>query len=481
VIVTAQRMIVALVLAALVGSAAVAARPVTNAGSTDWTRFGYLPSRENAAPKGIGAVALAKLRRRSITIDGTVDSSAIYLSGVVVRGRRHDTLFATTTYGKTLALDASTGRVLWRFVPAGIAGWNGSSQITTATPVADPNRRFVYAASPDGLVHKLSVADGREAPAPWPVRVTLDPTHEKIASALNISHGLVLVTTGGYIGDAPPYQGHVVTIEAATGHVVGVFNSLCSDRRALIQPSTCDASDSAIWGRAGAVVVPGTGNLLVATGNGPWNGTTNWGDSVLQLSPDGTRLLQNWTPSNQAQLERNDTDLGSTSPAVLGGGLAVQGGKDGQLRLLDLTRLNGRTQAPGTTTGGELQTVAAPGKTDVFTAPAVWHEGGRTWLFVATGGGTGAYRLNGHTLSLAWQNGNAGTSPVLAGGLLYVYDPGGAGLRVYNPRSGAVRATLPAGPGHWNSPIVAGGRVVLPEGNANDHRQTGVIDIYSPR
>ena len=40
-------------------------------------------------------------------------------------------------------------------------------------------------------------------------------------------------------------------------------------------------------------------------------------------------------------------------------------------------------------------------------------------------------------------------------------------------------ATLDAGPGHWNSPIVVDGRVALPEGNANDHRTTGVLDILA--
>ena len=40
--------------------------------------------------------------------------------------------------------------------------WAGTAQITNASPLADPDRRFVYAASPDGLIHKLSLADGSE-------------------------------------------------------------------------------------------------------------------------------------------------------------------------------------------------------------------------------------------------------------------------------------------------------------------------------
>jgi hypothetical protein len=67
---------------------------------------------------------------------------------------------------------------------------------------------------------------------------------------------------------------------------------------------------------------------------------------------------------------------------------------------------------------------------------------------------------------------------VLAGGLLWVYDPGG-GLNVYNPSSGKLIRRLSAPAGHWNSPIVAGGRVYLPSGNANDHSTSGALTIYS--
>ena len=33
--------------------------------------------------------------------------------------------------------------------------------------------------------------------------------------------------------------------------------------------------------------------------------------------------------------------------------------------------------------------------------------------------------------------------------------------------------------GHWNSPIVVDGKITLPEGNANRHATTGVLDIWS--
>ena len=116
----------------------------------------------------------------------------------------------------------------------------------------------------------------------WATSITRDASHEKLTSSLNVSRGLVIATTGGYIGDAPPYQGHVVTMSESTGKIAHVWNSLCSDRHALITPSTCASSDSAIWSRNGAAVDPANGNLVVATGNAPWNGRTDWGDSVAR-------------------------------------------------------------------------------------------------------------------------------------------------------------------------------------------------------
>jgi outer membrane protein assembly factor BamB len=442
-------------------------------------RFGYDAARSSSGPEktGITAGNVGRLRRQQVAIGGTADSSSIYLRGVRISGRARDAFFVTTSYGRAVAVDAATGRVLWRFTPVGYAGWAGSASITNSTPVADPSRRFLYSASPDGRLHKLTVATGREVSG-WPVSITRLPAREKIGPALNFANGLLLAATGGYVGDAPPYQGHVVAVDPASGRIVSVWNSLCSDRPGLLDPSSCPESDSAIWARAGVVVDPQTRRLLVATGNGRFDGRRYWGDSVLMLSPRADKLLQNWTPANYADLERGDVDLGSTAPALLGSGLAVQSGKDGLLRLLDLRRLNG-TASAGPVTGGELQTLRLP--EGLFSAPAVWKDRGRTWLYVSTFSGTRAYLLERRRLKLAWSRTVGGTSPVVAGGLLYLYDPGGAGLRVFLPRTGALVARLPAGGGHWNSPIVTDGRIALPEGSANDHALAGVLNIYRLR
>src|SRR5207245_4993519 len=106
-----------------------------------------------------------------------------------------------------------------------------------------------------------------------------------------------------------------------------------------LDPASCSESGSAIWGRAGAVIDSTTGNIFVATGNGRWDGKGHWGDAVLKLDPDATRLLGNYTPTNTDALDARDADLGSTSPVLLGGGLIAQGGKAGSIRLIDWGRM----------------------------------------------------------------------------------------------------------------------------------------------
>jgi outer membrane protein assembly factor BamB len=454
----------------------------------DWPEFGLNPQRSDVSSlsTGITAANVGHLRRIVVSLPGTVDSSPIYLHEANVGRAAHSVVVVTTTYGKTLALDAGSGRILWTFTPAGYSRWAGSSQITTTSPLADPDGRFVYAASPNGLIHKLVLADGREAGG-WPVSITRDATHEKLAAALNVAGRYLLVATGGYFGDAPPYQGHVVAIDRTSGRIASVFNTLCSNRHSVIVPSSCWASDSAILSRGGAVVEPGAGRLLISTGNGPWNGATNFGDSVIELTLPDLRFHQAFTPTNQAELSESDTDLGSSAPVPLGQDRVLIAGKDGVMRVLSLARLDGHPPAVPTRLGGEVQRLPLPGGGELFTAPAVWtastgsRQGHSTTVFVGAEQATAAYALIAGRLRLVWQNNTPGTSPLLAGGLLYVYDPAGGGIDIYRPRSGRPIAKLPGSPGHWNSPIVVDGHVVEPEGNANDHALTGTIELFSAR
>src|SRR5919204_6348174 len=203
-------------------AAALAAGALGATTNPGWNRFGYDAARTSRGPAatGITAANVRGLVRQRIRLDGTVDSSPIAAGGLVV---------VTTSYGKAIALDPRSGRVRWRFTPPGHASWAGSDRITNSSPTSDG--RYVWSAAPDGRVYKLVLATGREVTSGgWPAAVTRLPEREKLGTALNLSRGRVLVTTGGYIGDQPSYQGHVVALDSTSGGVVGVFNALCSDR-----------------------------------------------------------------------------------------------------------------------------------------------------------------------------------------------------------------------------------------------------------
>jgi outer membrane protein assembly factor BamB len=454
----------------------------------NWTRFGYGSARSNAGPDetGLNAGNVGMLARAEVHLQGTVDSSPLYVHGAVVGGAARDTFIAQTTYGIVYAIDADSGQVLWQFTPSGYDSVAGTHQITTSSPALDVGRGFVYSASPDGQIHKLLLATGQEIRTDgWPATVSRDPAHEKLGTPLNLAGKLLIVTTGGYPGDIPPYQGHVVTLDRDTGRIVRVWNALCSSVKQLLATSSCrnSAGDvlfgAAIWARSGAVVQPKTGNLLVSTGNGEFDGHTFWGMSVLMLSPDARRLLKYWTPANWRRLSAADEDIGSTAPALLTENLVVQGGKHAKLWLLDLRKFHpppsvGRRPV----LGPALQTLTAPGGGRVLTTPAVWMSKGTRWLFVATSKGTSAYVLQNNRLARKWTKTTGGTSPVVAGGLLYVYDSDEGALNVYAPTTGRPVASLPVGRGHWNTPVVTDGRIALGQEDANAHVTFGVLNIY---
>lgn len=423
------------------------------------------------AETGIDGANLASLTRQQIQIDGMVDASAIYLHAVTVKGAAHDVFFVTTTYGKTIALDARGGAILWEYTPPNYGNWAGTAEITNSTPAADPDRQHIYAASPDGTIEKLAIADGHVL---WTTAITLLPDREKITSPIKVFNGNVIATTGGYIGDAPPYQGHLAILDAQSGSLLHVWNALCNDRAGLMDPNSCTGMRSAIWGRAGAVIDPASGNIFIATGNGPYDGQTNWGDALIELNPSATEVLANYTAADNAELDEDDLDLGSTSPVLLGSGIVAQGGKDSLIRLVNIASIAGATPHKG----GELQIVYTPSGNMLFTAPAVWNENGKTWMFAADNGGTAGWTFSNSKLTQVWKNSNAGTSPLVAGGLLYVYNPQG-GLYVYNPATGVEAGVLACGSGHWNSPTVVDGKIILPEGNANQHATSGVVDLWT--
>lgn len=451
-------------------------------GSQDWVRFGFDAARSGVNPGETALMPNTVGRLHllwQVHLPGVADSSPLLLHGLSLPdGSTRDVLYATSRDGRLLAVDAASGAILWSHQPAG-------PKITHSSPVADPSRQYVYAYGLDGSLHKYRATDGMETTGGgWPVRITLMRDTEKESSALNIANGYVYVTTSGYLGDAPPYQGHVVAVALADAST-HVWNSLCSDVHRLLAASDCQVEQSGIWARGGAIVDPVTGNIFVTTGNGPYdanNGGHNFGDSIIELTGDGTRVLDSYTPATHEQLNFTDQDLGSVAPGLLPTipgsttpSLLVQGGKDAIVRLLNRQNLSG-AGGPGHI-GGELQSIQLG--CGVYVQPAVWSEtsasGGAVWVIVATRCALQAFRVvtdSGGTTRLrqAWTADVSATSPVIAGGVLFVAS--NRGVLALDPHTGnrlwsSQQTSAGGGIGgiHWESPIVIGGRLYCTDEN----------------
>lgn len=460
-------------------------RPAAHS-SADWTRFGFDASgkRNNSVEAHINATTVRRLHVmwRS-QLPGVADSTPAYLHGLTFPdGTVRNVLYLTTKSGGLVALDADSGALLWRrsnptYDP---------NKITTSSPYADASSRTVYSYGLDGRVHKYDAITGRERfDGGWPKTVTTMRLSEKESSALNAANGLLYVTMASFGGDAPPYQGHVVTINLATG-ATHVFNTICSDHTHLLAPGECRDNGAGIWARPGVVVDPQTGDVVFATGNGPYTADTgghDWGDSVLILSPDGSRLLDAYTPRKPNSLYMQDLDLGSSAPALLPAiqasstpHLAVQADKEGLLRLLNLRNLSGRG-GPGHV-GGELQTLNAPNHCPVVSQPAVWTDPATRgiWIFVSSGCALGGYQVTvsaDHHVLLRpqWTVPLGATSPMVAGGVVFAATTGSKEILALDPHTGHVLWTSSERHGgsigytHWENPIVVNGRLYCSDEN----------------
>jgi outer membrane protein assembly factor BamB len=479
------------------------------AAGANWPVFGSDPARSgvDSSRPLLTARNVARLRARwQISLGAIADSTAILLEHIRSGGIPRTMLFQTATNGVTFGIDAASGRILWRFRTLVRSPEGGKfsplaflrnavfgPHVTNSTPAADPSGRFIYAPGMDGFVHKLDSASGEEVRSRgFPVRITLIPETEKDASALNVANGRLYATTSGFNGDAPPYYGHVVSVRLSDGSTT-VFNSLCSQDRGLPTASFCPQARSGIWSRGGAIVDPDAamhGQIYVATGNGDFDGNAgghDYGDSVLALSADLRARAGYYTPAGFRALEEGDTDLGSTSPALLPRQPAshtplmlVQGGKDGVLRLVN------RSPLPGV--AGELQKVDLVGP--LFSTPAVWTDRtNRPWIFVGFAKQVDAYRLvtdarGTSRLVRLWraqvgETTGEGTSPVVSDGI--VFDALDGAIFALDALTGHVlwSSALPSagrtiGPVHWQSPIVVNGWVYCSD-------QDGHLTAYALR
>jgi len=481
--------------------------PIIRTNTYDWLQFNgdATHSGNNTIENTISISSVGNLQLLfQVSLPGVADGAPVYLSDVSTASGIRDLIYVTTRNGYIAALDARTGTLIWSYQYGPNACLVNNSQTrnepcyTTSSPAIDPNRKYVYSYGLDGYVHKYTVGDGTEVKTDgWPELTTLKGYDEKGSSALSTAtaaNGIsyLYVAHAGYPGDQGNYQGHVTVINLADG-TQKVFNTLCSDQavhfvdlRTTTGPDCFPDTMAAIWSRPSVVYDPYHDRVLMSTGNGAFQPANFlWGDTVFSLNPDGSNAggdpLDSYTPVNYQSLQDTDADLGSTAPAILppAGGkyphLAIQSGKDGVLRLLNLDQLGGQNGVGHT--GGEIFSMPVPMGGGIFTQPAVWVNpaDNSTWIFITNGNGSAGLQLTisaagDPSLSLKW-TGNGGTSPLVANGVVFIARSG-----VISAHKATDGSTLWSdnriGSIHWESPIVVKGVVYITD-------QNGDLTVYS--
>lgn len=410
------------------------APPAAAGPSTDWPTYHQNPQRTGAVA---GLPAAGPLRLAwSANLGGEVAGQPLVIGNTVVAATEADTVYA---------LSRTSGSVLWHTtlgtpVPLSEQPCGNLNPLgITSTPVYDPATGAVYVVAQDGptrhLLAGLRLSDGkvtvrREISAP-----DHHPGHDQQRAALALADGNVYVAFGGHYGDCSPYIGSVVAVPV-TGH--GPILS-------YLVPTP---DQGGIWAAPGPVISP-SGTIYVASGNGgrfgpPYDGA----DSVIALTPQLHRIGV-FAPTRWAIDNRNDLDLGTTSPALLADGQILQVGKSGIGYLLDSTHLGG--------VGGQR---AAANLCVAFGGTAV----SGTTVYVPCVTGVMAVDTAGGQLRKRWQSPpQASGSPVLGGGALWVAGPGNGVLFEVNPATGAIRhqLTIASKLPDFVSPVLSGDLVLI--------------------
>jgi hypothetical protein len=264
-----------------------------------------------------------------------------------------------------------------------------------------------------------------------------DPLVQQQRAALAISKGRVIVAYGGRFGDCGRYHGWLVALAEDGGGDPLTYR-------------VASGNQGGIWAPPGPAVNSG-GDLFITTGNAEGDGF-NYGNAVIRLSPE-LKVLDWFAPADWADLNRGDTDLGSTSPSLLDDGLIFQVGKSGTGYLLRGSRLGG--------IGGQLFKASV----------CAGAYGGTAYvpprIYVPCTDGLVSLRLNsGPAFQVDWRGPSFQAGPpILAGGLVWTVDVNAGELYGLDPGSGQARLRYRVGPvTHFASLAAGDGRLFIAAG-----------------
>jgi hypothetical protein len=293
------------------------------------------------APSNVNVKQFGMVFRR--VVDDQIYGQPLYAADVNIRGGTHDVVYVTTVNNSVYAFDANdagASEPFWHVnfgTPPnvydgkfGCTDMNGNMGII-GTPVIDAQggTLYVVAATRVGSdftqrLHALDLATGADRTMS-PVTITapgFDPLMESQRPGLLLSRGRVYIGYASHC-DKEPYHGFLISYDAKSLEQTAVFNA---------SPQGQAAS---IWQFGQAPAVDGEGNIYFVTGNGSWNGSSDFSESFLKLAPN-LKLLDWFTPTDHSHLDSVDADLDcSGAMLVPGTSLVMDAGKQGVLYLVD--------------------------------------------------------------------------------------------------------------------------------------------------
>jgi hypothetical protein len=291
----------------------------------------------------------------SCTVDGAVYAQPLWVPNVNFSGTigTHNVIVVATQRDSVYVFDADTNNCnapYWhqQLIPTGETYGSfldvGSSDIykdlgITGTPVIDHASNTIYLVTKTKdagtttyhhRLHALNLMTGAEGTnSPVDIAATVNGNCEGGSSisfnplrqnqrpglAFNPANHRLYVGFASH-GDIGIYHGWVMAYDTTNLTAApGVFNTT---------PNTVSGQafcQGGIWMSGGAPAIdPATNDVYLITGNGAWDGTTNYSDSYLRLDPAlpaVSPVKDYFTPFNQSTLAPMDLDVGSSGTALL--------------------------------------------------------------------------------------------------------------------------------------------------------------------
>jgi len=277
----------------------------------------------------------------SFPVDGQIYAQPLYVAGVQIPGKgTRNVVYTVTMHNSVYAIDADalgSTTPLWQvnFGPSLPSSLFHFTDIlpevgVLSTPVIDPVQQIIYVVSDtleDGApvfrMHALSLGDGHET-SYGPVVIAasskgtgggaddngtlqFDASLQLQRPGLLLLDGAVITAFGSH-GDDANFRGWMIGYDASDlRKQVAVLNT------------TANTLGGSIWQAGRAPAVDSDGNVYLATGNGEFDGVTEFGNSILKLSGRQLALLDWYTPENWAALRDDDQDLGSAGVILIPG------------------------------------------------------------------------------------------------------------------------------------------------------------------